>query len=278
MCTAIPTSLSPEELSGFRDIRDHFLENTPLPVSDKWRSMSNDKIWRRVVGQVVVVGNAAPAERLNDVDIQVRLEFASLAKPPTPATANAIGRVLADIGTRYVSRERPETSPKTTALVKNLAFLQTFCDGPRGFVTHLSTMNGSRERIDYLSRNFSFFGPKGARDFLTTGLGMATDLIALDSRVMGIARLIVPTLPAKVNRGNYDDIERFLVEHVCEPLCISAMEFDQLLFCNKDAIHDHLTGPVVIRGGRRTASVGSSSCRAGRQPVAASTDLRRRGR
>jgi hypothetical protein len=270
----VPPAISNEQLEEFRRIKDRFLGKTHLPQVDKWCLMSDDKIWRRVVSQVVVVGNEAPAKRLEEAHIKKRLKFEALVKLPPRKAAKALGGVLAEIGTRYVSNERPENSQKIRALLKNLEFLKNCDGGPRGFAKHLADMKTSRDRIDSISEKFSFIKAKGARDFLTTGLGMATDVIALDSRVMGIVRRIVPNLTAPMNARNYDAIEKFLIERVCEPLGISAVQFDQLLFHNKQ----HLDKASVVHGGPRLSTSGSSSCRARKQPVAAKMNRRRRSR
>ncbi|UNC16585.1 hypothetical protein FE249_20675 (plasmid) [Acidiphilium multivorum] len=274
----IHDALDTEKLDKFRRIKDKFLEDTQLPEFGKWRSMSNDNIWLRVVSQVVVVGNAAPAEKLNNTEIQARLAFNKLTRLCPRKAKQVLGGVLADIGTRYVSQARPETSPKVRALLRNLAFLKEFTDGPHGLVNCLANLTTSQERIDYLSKNFSYFKAKGARDFLTTGLGMATDVIALDSRVMGIVRRIVPELPAKVNnKKNYKDIETFLVTHVCQPLKMSPVAFDQLLFRNETAIKELLScDATVVHDGPSLAASGSSSCGTSKRPVAAKMDRRRR--
>lgn len=274
----IPDNLSEEQLDKFRLIKDKFLNNTTIPEEKKWESMSKDDIWLRMVSQVVVVGNAAPADRLNTPQNRNRLAFDTLAASRSQKAARVLGRVLADIGTRYVSRERPETSPKVKAIMGNLAFLKKeFTDGPKGLVKHLASLTTTRDRIVYLSNNFSYFKAKGARDFLTTGLGMATDVIALDSRVMGIVRRIVPDLPDKVNNGNYEAIETFLVTHVCQPLKMSAVQFDQLLFRNESAIKELLScDATVVHDGPCLATSGSSSCGTGKRPVAAKMDRRRR--
>jgi hypothetical protein len=264
----VPTTISTKKLAKFKDIRDRFLATTPLPVVGKWRLMSDETLWLRVVSQVVVVGNEAPAKRLQCTEIQAHLAFYTLANSHPTIAANAIGSALAAIGTRYVSRTQPTGSPKVNALLKNLAVLKAFNGGPRGLVGHLAGMKTSRDRIDYLSKNFSYFKAKGARDFLATGLGMASDVIALDSRVMGIVRRIVPELPVEVNARNYDAIERFLIKRVCQPLKMSGMEFDQLLFHNKDAIEKQLGG------GRSRGPKVFSNCRAGKRPVAAEMDCR----
>lgn len=265
---------SDEQVQRFRDIKVKLLGCTTLPAIDRWRSMSADDIWLRVVSQVVVVGNAEPAEKLRTDQIRTGLSFNTLAALEENEAAKAIGKVLAKIGTRYVRSIHPENSPKVRALRYNLDFLRRFNSGPCGFVKYLSEMESSQERIGCLSQNFKYIKAKGARDFLTTGLGMATDVIALDSRVMGIVRLILPYLPANVTAGNYNEIEKFLIEHVCEPLKISAMEFDQLLFHNASAIQQLLGDTAVAFDQPSLTASGSPCCRASRQGVASRRRLR----
>lgn len=235
----VPKSLTTQQLAKFRAIRDA-LKKTPLPEVGKWKSMSEDDIWLRVVSQVVVVVKEAPAKHLKAPEIRASLAFKRLSAMKPLEAKKALGTVLATIGTRYVSPQRPEAAPKVTALMKNLEVFKSYEGGPSGVVKHLAGMADSRERVRFLGKNFSYMKKKGARDFLTTGLGMATDVIALDSRVMGIATRIVPGLPAQVTATNYDTIEAFLVEHVCVPLGISAAQFDQLLFRNQEAIEGYL--------------------------------------
>ena len=96
--------------------------------------MGEHQIWLRVVSQVVVVGRAVPAERLKYVEMQQALDFAALSAMPLARATKRIGKALAHIGTRMVSKEQPEASPKVMALAKNLTFLQTYPDGPKGFI------------------------------------------------------------------------------------------------------------------------------------------------
>lgn len=243
----LPKSVSRQQLAKFRAIRDQFAA-TPVPEIGQWRSMSDDDIWLRVVSQVVVVGKEAPAHKLRQKAIRTRLSFRTLAAMAPRDAARSIGVVLASIGTRWVSGSHPEAAPKVKALMKNLDVLRSYPRGPYGLVEHLAAMPGSKERVAYLSEHFAYLKAKGARDFLTTGLGMAADVIALDSRVMGIAASIVPKLPAKVTSKDYDAIEEFLVRHVCVPLGLSAVQFDQILFHNQADIAAYLRDGTFREG------------------------------
>ena len=192
--------------------------------------MSEHQIWLRVVSQVVVVGRAAPAERLKEEEMQQALDFAALSSMPAARAAKRIGEALARIGTRMVSKEHPEESPKVKALEKNLDFLRRYPDGPKGFIRDVAKQQTSEERWRYVEKHLAYIRNKGARDFLTSGFGLVTDRIALDVRVMGVVSRIVPGFPAKVPSADYEKIERYLIENICVPLDIEPARLDQLLF------------------------------------------------
>jgi hypothetical protein len=222
--------LTPDQLAEFRQINERFGHLVRLPSPKTWKSMNAQQIWLRVVSQVVVVGRAAPAERLKDEEMQQALDFATLSSMPPVRATKRIGKALAQIGTRMVPKEQPEASPKVIALGKNLAFLKTYPDGPSGFMRDVAKQPTSQERWRYVEKHLAYIRNKGARDFLTTGFGLVTDRIALDVRVMGVVSRIVPGFPAKVPPGAYEEIERYLIENICSPLDIEPARLDQLLF------------------------------------------------
>lgn len=225
----LPT-LTEEQLTKFRWILNRFDEHVRLPSPDYWKTVTSTDVWIRIVSQVVVVGKAEPAKRLKDPDIRAKLDYERLRGMSAIKAAKEIGEALLAIKTRYVSDLHPESSPKVVSLIKNLAFLKTYDDGPRGFIRDVAALKTSEQRWKYVAKHLSYIKNKGARDFLTTGFGLATDHIALDSRVMGIVNRIVPDLPAKVQPTEYAAIEKFLVDSVCRPLKITAAHLDQLLF------------------------------------------------
>jgi len=223
-------ALIQEQFAKFRWINERFGNHIRLPSPDHWKKMTDTDIWIRVVGQVVVVGNSEPAKQLANPSIRKKLNYESLCSVSEVNAAEQIGKVLREIGTRYVSERNPEVSSKIVALVKNLVFLKKYMGGPRGFIRDLAELGTSEERWKCVAKHLSYIKHKGARDFLTTGFGLATDRIALDSRVMGVVSSIVPTLPAKVPPTGYAVIEEFLIDEVCKPLKIPPAHFDQLLY------------------------------------------------
>lgn len=224
--------LTPAQLAEFRRINEQFGHLVRLPSPGTWKSMTEHEIWLRVVSQIVVVGRAAPAERLKDEEMQQALDFATLSSMPPRRATKRIGEALARIGTRMVSKQQPETSPKVLALAHNLAFLKTYPGGPRGFIADVANQQTSQERWRYVEKHLAYIRNKGARDFLTTGFGLVTDHIALDVRVMSVVSRIVPGFPAKApsTDSDYEKIECYLIENICRPLDIEPARLDQLLF------------------------------------------------
>lgn len=242
MPTKKPLCLPPlteEQLDKFRWIRDRFKDETPLPSRFNPR-IKNSAIWLRVVSQVVVIGGAAQAAKLRDPSISEKLDYERICSVSDKRALKLIGEALREIGTRRVSAKNPELSPKVVHLAKNLDILKSYPGGPRGFVRKLEALDSSVARRTYVMDCLSYFGPKGSRDFLTTGLGLATDLIALDSRVMGVVRRIVPDWPETVKKDEYDALEDYLVREVCTPLSIPPVLLDQLLFRHSKEINAKL--------------------------------------
>lgn len=226
----LPT-LTEKQIGKFRWIHERFGNHIRLPSPDHWKQMADTDIWIRVVSQVVVVGNSEPAKQLVEPAIRGKLNYESLRLASEVKAAKTIGKALREIGTRYVPANNPEACPKVVALVRNLTFLKAYKGGPRGFIRDVAALETSEQRWTYVAKHLSYIKDKGARDFLTTGFGLATDRIALDSRVMGVVSRIVPELPVKVPPGDaYADIEAFLIERVCKPLDILPAHLDQLLY------------------------------------------------
>jgi len=209
------------ELDTFRRIQADYGHLIKLPSEGAWRAWSDDDIWIRVVSQVVVVGNEQPRRKLYAPSNRSRLNYDTLRSLTDEHAAERIGSVLRDIATRYVSAESPERSRKVQALVKNLRALEAFEGGPTGFINAISKLDGSERKVKFVEKRLFYIKNKGARDFLTSGLGLITDRIALDVRVMGVVRAIVPDFPEKPTPDTYDELENFLVQQVCTPLGVT---------------------------------------------------------
>lgn len=220
------------QLNTFRRIRAEFPEKPSLPSRTAWRDKSDDDVWIRVVSQVVVVGRAAPSDRLYLRATRQRIAWKRVRRMTESEAAKAIWSVLRDIKARYAGREW-RSCRKTAALVRNLAFLKAYPKGPKGFLRDVATLKGtSQDKIAFVAGRLSYIKNKGARDFLTTGFGLVKDHIALDSRVRGVLKEVGVVIPAQTVSSAvlYEGVERELLEQVCRPLGMNGAEFDQLLF------------------------------------------------
>ncbi|WP_250528412.1 hypothetical protein [Caballeronia sp. GAWG2-1] len=230
------TTITDQQLNTFRRIEARYGHLVKLPSAGFWRTWSEDDIWIRVVSQVVVVGNEQPRRKLYEPANRDRLQYGVLCRLRDDQVSLKIGHVLRDIATRYVSAQAPEQSQKVRALVKNLRTLDAFEGGPIGFIDAISKLDSGKSKVKFVEDHLAYIKSKGARDFLTSGLGLVTDCIALDSRVMGVVRAIVPGFPEKPTPDTYDELEQFLVREICAPLQVTPAHLDQLLFRFSDDI------------------------------------------
>ena len=203
-----------------------------LPHPDTWKSQSDDDIWIRVVSQIVVIGNAKPAEQLKRHQYRDRNQWDLLVAKSDEDAAVAIWTVLRDIGSRFGGTSLNQCGP-TKALVFNRNTLRDFRGGPKGFLKTIATMEGdSIDKINFVTDRLQLIKNKGARDFLTSGFGLVHDHIALDTRVKKCLQHIGIQLPADAatNPSTYQQVETDLGCMLCKPLGISLAELDQLLF------------------------------------------------
>lgn len=218
-------------VQSIKHLWDEYGHNINLPASDDWKSKTDDDIWLRVVGQVVVVGRADPAKKLKTPSIRERVSWTRLSVMST-GVEGEIWEVLREIGTRYAGKSA-NMCPKTKALCRNLLVLKKFNGGPSGFLRKVAEMDTSEDKIDFISQKFSYIKQKGARDFLTSGFGLVQDRIALDIRVLKELRDIgIKELPNTTpgDADIYRTIEQELIEGICNPLQLSGAQLDQLLF------------------------------------------------
>ena len=214
-----------------KSIWDEYGHKVTLPAADAWKFKSDDEIWLRVVGQVVVVGGAESAKKLKTPSTRGRISWSRLSQMTT-GVENEIWGVLREIGTRYAGKSSVSCR-KTKAICRNLLVLKKFKDGPIGFMRKISEMESSEDKIDFVVQKFSYIKQKGARDFLTSGFGLVQDRIALDTRVLKELKQIgIKELPDKTpgDAEQYRAIEEELVTKICSPLGISGAQLDQLLF------------------------------------------------
>jgi len=230
-----------EHLQRFEQIKKQFLEKTEVPKENNWRQWTNDEIWLHIFEQVIVVGNSKPAERFNkDTKLRNQVSYEKLAKiREEDDLKKEINHVLRSVGARYASSNISKCR-KTNALAHNLKVLKSFKDGPKGLLKRLSEFEGlyaDKRKIKYLMTVFKYMQSKSARDFLME-LGVVRDAVALDIRAQNIFAKIGVQIPKKFQADPklYDEIERDILEKVCEHLNLSGVEFDRMLYQNYRSI------------------------------------------
>ena len=197
--------ITSEQFKKFEWIRDAF-PLPALPSQTAWRSFSNDRVWMHVLRQVVVVGNAAPGQKLWSPTVRKGIKWSKLRGLSEREAKRAIWGALNEVGARYRGRTF-KTCRKTNALSKNLEFLRKYPDGPKGFLRTIATLEGSSsDKVVFVARHLSYIKNKGARDLLTTGFGLTNHHIALDARVLAVLRQMGIGIPRDVqsNRNAYE--------------------------------------------------------------------------
>jgi hypothetical protein len=198
-----------------------------------WNERTEDDLWRTVLSQIVVVGNAAPGERLErEPNLAKLISIRRLKRCPSDsALQKYLHKFLGRIGTRYVSKKekRWKEDKKARAAVCNFRALMN-AGGPTKFFKQLAVLT-EKERIQFLSdrATFQYYGKSGARDTLVE-LGLAKECLALDARILGLLEKV----GAEIKRGSldrdYERIEEELIEKVAKPLGITGAELDRVLF------------------------------------------------
>jgi hypothetical protein len=211
-----------------------------------WKHLTTDQLWLRVLSQIVVAGNAAPADMLvNSEAVKEKLSFSRLKRLRPRQRRQLLHSVLRAIGTRYVGKQAPNR--KVDAAVHNFNALAD-AGGPKKFFEGVAAFPKEEERIQFLNnkkpnkKTFQYYGKKGARDTLIE-LRLAKNCLALDGRILGL----LEEVGVRVKRGslnrNYEMIETALVEKVARPLGFSGGQLDRILFQNYGDIMIRLRCP-----------------------------------
>jgi hypothetical protein len=199
----------------------------------RWNHRTEDDLWRTVLSQIIVVGNAAPGERLQrDPNMATQVAIRRLKKCRGDAALQKyLHEFLVGIAARYVSKKKGwKKDKKAKAAVCNFRALMK-AGGPRKFFKRVAALPRERERIQFLSNRetFQYYGKKGARDTLIE-LGLAKECLALDARIVGLLEKV----GVKIKKGSldrdYERIEGELIEKVAKPLSISGARLDRVLF------------------------------------------------
>lgn len=246
---------SAQEMRAFRRVHGWLVRQgvqaTPRPAAHL--NKTEDALVLDLVSQMAVIGNSEPGQRVRtDPRIAKLLRWRqNLDVMSLAARARVIHRALRMAGARFAGKSLA-TCPYSKRLSESLNAMSAE-GGPRAWAGMLANLPTEAERVNKLRDLPVFRGQKSPRDFLSTKLGLARDLIALDIRIMQVLRTIAPTKiqgATTPGRRTYEAIEKALVEQVAPALGCTPYELDQLLYLgNKDnAIVKYLTrAPVAKR-------------------------------
>lgn len=210
---------------------NQFKKSVPVPAVGKWQKLSDAELWAAVLGQIAVVGGEKSGHLLK-VEIADNLDdwYQSLKESATTsARLKSIHRTLRKAGVRYVT-DSAESCRKSQSASHNFELLEAY-GGPTQYFRALSGVPEEAWRIGIVSDEMQYIRSKGARDLLI-GLGLAENVIALDSRLQTVLKKTGISVPSDLasNRGKYKSLERELLEKVCKPCSISGAHFDRILF------------------------------------------------
>lgn len=200
---------------------------------DAWRSLGDDGIWRKVLGQVALIGRSNPWDQILSRWQGSGLEYDAvlrvLAVEGTDTVASLIQLHFVQAGVRYAGvGEAP--SLKANACVRNLVRLRAL-GGPERFAEIVSRVDIENERVELVRDLLRMVASKGARDLLM-GLGLHRNGIALDARVMKVLRAAGVTLLEKApsDRKAYAALEQRVIDEVALPLGVEPIVVDRTLY------------------------------------------------
>jgi hypothetical protein len=203
-----------------------------------WTILTPNELWLRVLSQIVVAGNAAPATMLTDSSaVKEKLAFGRLRKLSLKRRRQVIHSVLKAIGTRYVGKN-PKNAKVDAALYNFKVLVKE--GGPRQFFKKVAVAKDTTAMLDFLEHKLHYYKKKGCRDTLIS-LGLAGDCMALDVRIKNILEGVGVKFRGSVNR-HYEQLETELIERVARPT-FSGGELDRVLFQNYGDIMVRLRCP-----------------------------------
>lgn len=256
---------SPREIRTFMRVHQWLVKRGIHPPRRKRAHLykTDDALVLDLVSQMAVIGNSEPGKKVRtDPEIAELLRWRqNLDVMSRAGRVKVIHRALRIAGARYAGKS-VATCPYSKRLADSLQKMAE-AGGPLEWVKKIASIRNEADRVELLRALPVFQGQKSPRDFLSTKLGLAKNLIALDIRIMQVLCVIAPekiqgsSTPA---RKAYEAIEKALVEQIAPALGCTGYELDQYLYLgNEDgAIVKYLRGTLMARTmqfpSRRSAS------------------------
>jgi hypothetical protein len=226
----MPEFLSTSQATQLQRIARRYKK--PVKLGKPWNQRTDDELWRKVLGQIAVVGRAEPGERLqHDPKIKRQVSINCLRRFQSDAELQKhLHALFVKLRVRYVGSDW-KSDRKSAAAVRNFRKL-TVRDTPKKFFDRVAKCRSEDEKIAMLQRELVFFGNKSARDSLIE-LRLAENVMALDARIYGVLRKVgVRLSPDDI----YRQIEKELIQKVAAPLGMTGALLDRVFFRNYDQI------------------------------------------
>jgi hypothetical protein len=98
----MPTFLSSPQAAHLRQIARSY--KSRIRLGKPWNQRSEDDLWRKVLGQIVVIGRAEPGERIqHDPKVKILVSIKRLQRFKTDAELQKyLHRLFVKLGVRYV--------------------------------------------------------------------------------------------------------------------------------------------------------------------------------
>jgi thermostable 8-oxoguanine DNA glycosylase len=223
------TQLSDADREGLGRIVALFGEYIDLAPIGFYRTMSAADVWLKLVIQVCVTGSARHWIRLlNDQAKCKKFERAFSLKSLDRHQYSVA--YMADTLRRYSATRFPKQGAQR--LKKALESPGVFQDGKLVLLEQLSHENHPYETRTLLMERCPVFGMKLASNFMI-GVGLSHDVIALDSRVVGLLKTYFDynydASQIQSSRHRYLSLESALRE-LCQERNVSLATLDRVLF------------------------------------------------
>lgn len=143
----------------------------------QYRRMTAEDFWRKLVGQVCVMGAARHWEKaMTDKETMALLRYDAVRAKRDPVAY--LAKVLEEKG---ATRFHPNAAKKLAGALMNRSF---FASGKLVAFDSLPHKHGADAVRNALMDKWVGFGMKSASDFMIT-VGLSDDVLALDSRIVG---------------------------------------------------------------------------------------------
>lgn len=223
-----PQFLSRSQAGRLQNAAKQF--KTKAKPGKPWEKWTDEELWKKVLGQIAVVGRAEPGERLqHDAKIGRKISIKRLSKIHNDSELQKyLHKVFVNLGVRYVGRDW-RTDKKAAAGVQNFRKLTGKEEGgPKQFFRKIAKYGKESERIEELKKSLKYYGDKGSRDTLIE-LRLAENCMALDARIYGVLEGVgVKVSPDDI----FGYVQNELIQKVAKPLGVSGGQLDRILFKN----------------------------------------------